>query len=110
MKFLSGFRPSTKRVSLATVQGYEWLPGQMEVRRDQYNDLQDCATQNLDCIDRWADEYQLTFGYIFLLKIKDDLGNSVECCYSLRNSIENSSNYNLIFDGPGATIFAQQND
>lgn len=101
------FPTITKRVSAATVQGSEWLPGDVELHQEQYMYLQNCATQNLDCVNSWAGENQIDFDYIYLHKLKDDLGNSFNCCYPLRNAIESSTDFRLIFDGPGATIFAQ---
>jgi hypothetical protein len=98
----------TERISLATVQGLEWLLGEATLHQTYYIHLQDCATQNLDCFDDLTDEYQIAYDYIYLRKIVNYLSNSFDCCYPVRNTIEDSADFELVFDGSGATIFVNQ--
>lgn len=90
------------RVSVATVQGYEWLPGGIFVeQRERYNQAQGCATWLAACLQDWSHETGVMFTHVYIPKLPNR-----ECCSILRDSLYHQPEYDLVYDGPGATIFA----
>jgi hypothetical protein len=94
------FPALTQRASLATPQGYEWLPrGQFQQRAELYNSLQLCAEQESTCLQDWATTAQTPFHYVYVSK---------SCCSSLRHSLQLDADYELIYNEPGVVIFARR--
>jgi hypothetical protein len=58
----------TIRRSVATVQGYEWLPGEFGQRIEQYNALRSCTGSGAKCIHNWVKTYGTEFDYLLLCK------------------------------------------
>jgi hypothetical protein len=107
------FPALAQRVSLATVQGREWLPGHVfDLGKQEHADLQGCRSEEASCLDAWGDRYGLLFTHVYVSKSEIDFaGSSVDtwdCCASLRHSLTASPDYGLIYDGPGAAVFARQ--
>lgn len=96
------------RTSLATVQGSEWRGFKAFVDRlAQYRELQDCATRTATCLDEWGDRWHQPPAYVFLPKGRLFGPKSPsDCCPALRETLAMSDRYRLIYDGPGATVFA----
>jgi hypothetical protein len=91
-----------RRVSVATVQGTEWLStGTFETREQQYDALQGCAIWGAECVERWARENRHPYSYIYIPKTL-----AFPCCGPLESALRNDTAYHLVFDGPGAAIFA----
>jgi hypothetical protein len=91
----------TKRVSVATVQGTEWLPsGTFENRERQYDRLQGCAVWGPTCLEDWARETALPYSHVYIPKTL-----SFPCCGPLDSALRHDPSYRLVFDGPGATIY-----
>lgn len=91
-----------KRVSLATVQGFEWTSQQrFNDRINQYQELQNCVQlPNMDCLIRWQALSGEAIPYIFVSK------NLKEAELTQLNKIILESNqYALIYDGPGALVY-----
>ena len=80
------------RLSLATVQGYEWIPNAFFQRWNRFDALQECAT------------------HVYLRKGMGKLDffkNEIEqCCGWLQRSLESSADYELVYDGAGAAVFS----
>jgi hypothetical protein len=58
-----------RRRSIATVQGMEWLPGQVFRRRMQAADeLMQCRQQDAACLDGWAARWEQPFTYLFIAR------------------------------------------
>jgi hypothetical protein len=94
----------TKRVSVATVQGTEWLPrGTFETRERAYDQLQGCAVWGTPCIEQWAREHDLPYTHVYLPKTL-----AFPCCGPLDSALRHDSTYRVVFDGPAATIYARQ--
>jgi hypothetical protein len=73
----------TQRHSVATVQGYEWLPGGFGQRIEQYHALRSCTGAGVDCVESWVITYDNKADYLLLSKrqhsqllINDFLGTS----------------------------------
>lgn len=107
------FPALTGRTSVATVQGSEWLQGDFGAKEDAYEQLQECAFRDGGCLQRWAADTGLTFTHVYLPKGSPRIQHSSipaadeDCCPALRSSLRNSPDFKVVFDGPGATIFAR---
>jgi len=89
-----------QRTSLATFQGYEWLPDNQFYRHlSLYHALQNCANEDIACLDHWSTQSGSAFTHVYI---------SRDCCLSLRRSLQASPHYESIYDGPGATIFVHE--
>lgn len=90
------------RTSVATVQGSEWLPNHAFGRRIAVDSaVESCAFSSTHCLDRVSQENGLTFTHVFIGKSPED-----PCCTALRASLRNDPGYQVIYDGPGATVAA----
>jgi len=97
-----------ERTSIATVQGSEWTGIESFLTRlAMYRELQDCATATATCLESWTDGWHATGAYVFLPKGQLFGPTSpTDCCPALRETLRESTHYRVIYDGPGATIFA----
>jgi hypothetical protein len=92
------------RKSVATVQGFEWRPiGEFARKKQQYIDLQGCAGWISQCLRDWSRNTGETFTHVYIPKSPDR-----NCCQLLRYSLERDRRYRLIYDGPGAVLFARR--
>ena len=90
-----------RRRSVATVQGWEWLPaGEFAERKREYNDVQACAWWSTECLENWSRATGEEYDYVYLPK-RPGQG----CCAQLRLSLARDPGYRLSYDGPGATIY-----
>lgn len=93
-----------RRVSVATVQGTEWLAGNtFEAREVQYNRLQACAIWGTDCLEDWSRQTNLRYSHVYIPKTL-----AFPCCAPLERALRTDPNYRLVFDGPGAAIFSRE--
>lgn len=96
------------RTSVATVQGSEWrgLPRFLE-RLAAYRQLQNCADKTASCLDAWSLGSKQMGVYGFLPKgALFGPRSPSDCCAALRETLRVSDRYVVVYDGPGATIFA----
>jgi hypothetical protein len=92
------------RVSVATVQGTEWLPhGVFAARERAYDELQGCAIWGTPCIEQWARDHRLPYTHVYLPKTF-----AVPCCGPLDAALRHDTTYAVVFDGPAATVFARR--
>jgi hypothetical protein len=92
------------RQSVATVQGFEYRPvGEFARKKQQYNELQGCATWVSRCLQDWSRATGLEFTHVYIPKSPDR-----DCCHLLRYSLELDPTYRMIYDGPGAVLFARR--
>jgi hypothetical protein len=90
-----------KRVSVATVQGSEWLKGDaFSGRVEAFWLAMECGYRTSACLDSWTAETGLFFTHVYIGK--SDRG---QCCWTLHNSLAADDRYEVVYDGPGATIF-----
>jgi hypothetical protein len=99
-----------ERLSLATVQGYEWIPNAFYQRWKRFDALQDCATQDVSCLERWGTQSDVSFTHVYIRKGMGELDffkNEIEqCCGWLERSLKSSPHYQVVYDGAGATVYA----
>ncbi|MDP9264822.1 MAG: hypothetical protein M3O91_01695 [Chloroflexota bacterium] len=102
----------TRRRSVATVQGTEWLPARAFWKQlDRFDRAQECGSAGVDCLEQWSRDGGTPFDYVFLPKTKFGEradGSAVWCCASLRAGLAADPRYDLVYDGAGASIFARR--
>ena len=90
-----------RRVSVATVQGTEWLPaGTFEKREREYDSLQGCAVWGVTCLEQWARASGRPYTHVYIPKTL-----AFPCCGPLDSALRHDPTYRLLFDGPGASIY-----
>lgn len=89
----------TSRVSVTTVQGSEWA-GTFEARVRAYDEVFGCGYRVADCLGRWLKEHATTFTHVYIPTTTQG-----QCCGTLLDSLRQSTQYFLLYDGPGGTIF-----
>ncbi len=97
------FPALTGRMSVATVQGSEWLPNHgydHQVRLHAW--AQGCSVQAAACTERWMLETGTPFTHVYVPKLRRG-----QCCGSLLGSLLQDPRYQLVYDGPGAMILAR---
>jgi hypothetical protein len=98
------------RRSVATVQGYEWLGSSGWWRQQDLNaDLQACSTAADACFAAWMQQYGVTPMYVYLPegRVGGPL-SAQDCCGGLRQTLAESADYTVAYDGPGASIFERR--
>lgn len=90
-----------QRVSLATVQGNEWLQeDQFHYQWLKHDRLELCIQQGIDCVYRWSEEYALDFDYIFFTKSPNTT--------LLIHSFINEDHFKLAYENNNVAIFRVQ--
>ncbi len=90
------------RVSVATVQGTEWLPrGEFDRAIRRQRRLAACATATTVCLDSLRGDPALRFTRVYVPN-----GATVRCCRPLLASLLADPRYRVVYYGEGATIFA----
>jgi hypothetical protein len=93
-----------RRVSVATVQGYEWRPlGQFARKKREYIELQGCAWWVSACLTDWSRATGVWYTHVYLPKPAHG-----DCCRLLRYSLDRDPEYRLVYDGPGAALYARR--
>ncbi|HUR94006.1 MAG TPA: hypothetical protein VMY76_05455 [Gemmatimonadales bacterium] len=93
-----------RRVSVATVQGYEWRPvGQFIAKKREYIDVQGCAGWTTACLSDWSRRTGVWYTHVYLPKPATGA-----CCRVLRYALDRDLDYRLVYDGPGAAIYARR--
>jgi hypothetical protein len=98
------FPALTRSVSVATVQGYEWMPGKVFLTKmDDYYALQPCMNRTYQCVEQWAMETDHPFDY--LLISQDDLSKNEN---PLLISLLESSEYQIAYQKDEVAIFKKK--
>ena len=95
-------------MSVGTVQGHEWLPDFYE-QWQAYEALQDCSSQGAECLEDWSRETGETFTHVFVPRMTARSPQFPDCCSSLVDALEESSDYEQVYDQAGATVFVRKN-
>jgi hypothetical protein len=91
------------RNSVATVQGFEWIPGQFSKKEELYLSLQTCANQGVECLDNWEENIKSGYTHVFLSKM--DIGPGFTGTEVLATSLMSSSKYKEVYESGGALLF-----
>jgi hypothetical protein len=102
------FPALSRRISVSTVQGSEWLPDHQFAKQiENYNQLQSCVEQDYSCISTWAKNNSISYSYLYLFKPNPgDMGGNLPVAYTLMKSDQ----FKLAYDNPGASIFRVVNN
>jgi hypothetical protein len=92
-----------ERVSVTTVQGSEWLEGNaFREHVEAHWSALECGYRTATCLDLWAWETGVDFTHVYIPRTPDG-----QCCWTLVNSLATDTRYQVVYAGPGATIFAR---
>ena len=90
-----------KSVSLATIQGYEWMPGKLfQTKLNEYYTLQACMNKTYTCIEQWGTEMHHDFDYV--LVSQNGLSTSKN---SVMTSLVESKTYQPVYQEADMAIF-----
>ncbi len=94
------------RVSVATAQGYEWLGASAWQRQLELNDgLRDLSHDTVVALDQWARQFGEEYEYVYVPKGRlGDVLSDEDCCGAMRLTLRDSPDYEVVYDGAGATI------
>jgi len=97
----------TKHRSLNTVQGHEWLGTTAWLEQAWRNsDLQACVFETTACIEAWTRKWSAGDAWLFVpVKTIDPATPTGDCCAGLRASLATSTDYEVVFEGPGGAVF-----
>lgn len=104
------FPALTQRISVATVQGTEWLGGgEFSTALERARGAQYCTNQAPTCLENWSAEYQVSFDYIYLRKLKVK-GDKILVPYdsALDELLKLDPRYELVYDKPEVAIFKKK--
>jgi hypothetical protein len=100
------------RQSVATVQGSEWLgPEAFTDQVDIHSDVLICTRSTARCMAEWA--AGAGFGDAWLFIPKGQVNGPLsprDCCRALRETVQQSGLYDVVYDGVGATIARPVNE
>jgi hypothetical protein len=92
------------RRSVATVQGYEWVPGGVFAKRvKQYEQAQSCGGQGEECLERWFAATGEGADYLFIPVIQPQ-----PCCKRLLTELGTSPRWTRVFSNAGAVIYRRR--
>lgn len=99
-----------ERTSVATVQGYEWLPDNAFAKqRNNFKLLRKCAGGTAQCLDDWSRQTGIAYTHIYIpqptLPAEDSY---LLCCQVLITTLRDDPRYDLLYSGPGAFVFARR--
>jgi hypothetical protein len=92
------------RPSVATVQGYEWVPGGVfEKRRRAYESVQTCGGLGVRCVEQWFARNGAMSDYLFIPRIQP-----LPCCKRLLEELAVNPRWMRVFENPGAIIYERR--
>jgi hypothetical protein len=95
------------RKSVGTMQGTEWLGG-FNKRVRVHEELERCRQQDAGCLeDLESVGWDFTHVYVSREVPRTQRQQSDDCCRALREALRRDPHYQLVYDGPGASIFAR---
>ncbi|MDO9300833.1 MAG: hypothetical protein Q7T89_05590, partial [Anaerolineales bacterium] len=90
-----------KSISLATIQGHEWMPGKLfQTKLNEYYALQACMTKTYTCVEEWGSETEQDFDYV--LVSQNGLADSGNF---LATSLTESGTYKRLYQEGDVAIF-----
>jgi hypothetical protein len=106
------FPTLTGRVSVSTLQGYEWFGrSAFEQQHRMHDAFTLCAFQTTDCLKSVSTEFGVKFDYVYVptepppASVNQILAASrIPCCVAIENSLRADPAYQVVYDGPGALI------
>jgi hypothetical protein len=99
------FPALTGRISLTTIQGKEWQPGNLFAQaEEETKQLQlDCLTASVACIKDWVEKNRIEYEYIYVVdKSNNPYGLPIV------NSLSSSNDYSLVYTSPEKEVLIYQ--
>ncbi|HZR98106.1 MAG TPA: hypothetical protein VFE37_05335 [Chloroflexota bacterium] len=101
------------RVSVTTIQGYEWARDDSFGQRvERYLTVQRCAYRGVACLAAWTAEHGVPWDYLYLPKgptgASTNPALAEDCCWALRASAAADPRYEAVYDGPGGTVYRRR--
>jgi len=104
------FPTLTKRQSLLTLQGQEWVQGaQFTKNWGTYKQAVQCLFQDIACLEHYLAQHQIQFDYIYIAK--QPVGPAIDKSSEhipLVSALKNSSEYQLVYENKGAVLFLKR--
>jgi hypothetical protein len=101
------FPAMADRTSVGTPQGIEWLgPVAFSDRIERHQQLEACATGTSRCLAALVDADAMNGAAMFVVPKGRLAGvlSAEDCCPALRETMREDASFQIIYDGPGATI------
>lgn len=95
-------------ISITTIQGYEWLPGQFQTKINEYYELQPCINRAYTCVEQWAIKSNKKFDYLLISQDTLSTSNGTFTQNPLLNSLLDSTIYQKIYLDGDVAIFKRQ--
>ncbi|MBI5950659.1 MAG: hypothetical protein HY865_03280 [Chloroflexi bacterium] len=93
------FPALTESVSIATIQGYEWMPN-FQQKLDDYYALQACMNKGYECVEEWGQNSKQDFEYVLVSQNGLAEGDNL-----LVTSLVDSTTYRLEYQDGDVAIF-----
>jgi hypothetical protein len=91
-----------ERVSVATPQGREWLPGDAFARAVAlHRELRACSERDATCLDAWSRSSGVRFSHVLVPRSASSPNGR-----SLESSLRKDPRYALVREGPADAVFA----
>jgi hypothetical protein len=89
-----------KSVSIATIQGYEWMPDKLFLKKlDEYYALQACMGKTYSCVEEWRTKFDHDFDYVLVSQ------NGLTSDNPLVASLEKTTGYQMVYQKADIAIF-----
>lgn len=99
----------TDSVSLATIQGYEWMGGDLFTKKlDEYYKLQACMSGTHECVEQWASSTKNRIEYVFISQDGPANAEGFVDHNSLITSFLESASYQTVYQDDNIHIFMQR--
>jgi hypothetical protein len=90
-----------KSISIATIQGYEWMPGKLfQTKLNEYYALQACMNKTYTCVEEWESETHHYFDYVLISQNGLSANKN-----SVVISLMESANYKPVYQEADIAIF-----
>ena len=94
----------SKSASIATIQGYEWLPGKLfQTKMNEYYELQACMNKTYTCVEQWGAKTKHDFDYV--LVSQNGLSTSENLIVA---SLMESITYQAVYQEADVAIFKKR--
>lgn len=103
------FPALTGKVSVATVQGTEWLPGgAFNQARQNWKSLKACQSTTSKCLEEWSKTTGVQFTHVYVPQPPSLTADTGLCCQILIASLRQDPRYQLLIDQRGGIVFARR--
>ncbi len=103
------FPALTRRRSVVTPQGTEWLQGNVVERLSiAYEELQACANQHVSCLTQWSESTGIPFTHVYVHLPETRTRRLARQCCAIVTSLLADDRYVPVYEGSSALVFARR--